>query len=404
MKLDGLQHLDCVLDDLPVSAPPFEEGAVVADRVRGMLLGLAIGDALGNTTEGQLPERRRSERGHISDYLANKYAEHRKAGLPSDDTQLAFWTLEALLEDEDLDAANLAAAFCGRHIYGIGHTIRGFSKAMANGLPWWEASQKSAGNGALMRIAPVILPYVGTPSPELWKRAALFAGTTHNDPANIACCVGFVKLLCDLLVATKPPQSNWWLDTFEKIACPVEGETQYEPRGGEWQGKYIGPLTKFAVEKSREALENGLDTGQFGQQVFSGAYLMETMPMVLFILAKWGHDPEQAIITAVNDTKDNDTIAAIVGAAVGALHGEEALPMHWRDNLLGRLGHDDDGRVQTMLDAGCDRWVKPTVLSASTSEAAYSTTTEGHEGPASKMTNRQRLKNDENHSLAHFRD
>ena len=79
--------------------------------------------------------------------------------------------------------------------------------------------------------------------------------------------------------------------------------------------------------------------------------------MVLFILAKWGHNPEQALITAVNDTKDNDTVAAIVGAAVGALHGENALPKHWWKNLLGRLGQDDDGRIQELLDGCCKRWV-----------------------------------------------
>jgi hypothetical protein len=42
--------------------------------------------------------------------------------------------------------------------------------------------------------------------------------------------------------------------------------------------------------------------------------------------------------------------------AIGALHGERALPQHWRDNLLGRLGHDDDGRVQSILDQCCVRW------------------------------------------------
>jgi hypothetical protein len=229
-------------------------------------------------------------------------------------------------------------------------------------------------------VAPRQLPYIGTPSPELWKRTALFAGTTHNDPGNIACCVGFVKLLGDLLVMAKSPEPSWWLDTFEKIACPVEGDTQYNPRGGEWQGKYVGSLTKFAVEKSREALEKNLDAVQLGQQVFSGAYLMETMPMVLFILAKWGHDPKQAIIAAVNDTKDNDTVAAIVGAAVGALHGEEALPIRWRDNLLGRLGHDDDGRVQALLEASCDRWLRPTALSVDVARENYSTTATGEEG------------------------
>ncbi len=47
-------------------------------------------------------------------------------------------------------------------------------------------------------------------------------------------------------------------------------------------------------------------------------------------------DTLEAIIRAVNDTWDNDTTAAIVGAAVGALHGRSALPQRWIDGLLGR--------------------------------------------------------------------
>jgi ADP-ribosyl-[dinitrogen reductase] hydrolase len=77
---------------------------------------------------------------------------------------------------------------------------------------------------------------------------------------------------------------------------------------------------------------------------------METVPTVLFILATHGHDPEAAIVRSVNDTKDNDTIAAIVGAAVGALHGEGATPQVWRGGLLGRTMADDDGALFTLLD------------------------------------------------------
>jgi ADP-ribosyl-[dinitrogen reductase] hydrolase len=69
---------------------------------------------------------------------------------------------------------------------------------------------------------------------------------------------------------------------------------------------------------------------------YSGAYLLETVPTVIYILMRHGHDPEEAIVRAVNDTKDNDTVAAIVGAAVGALHGRSGLPARWIDNLLGR--------------------------------------------------------------------
>jgi len=87
------------------------------------------------------------------------------------------------------------------------------------------------------------------------------------------------------------------------------------------------------------------------QEWYSGAYLLETMPSVLYILSRHAHDPEEAVVRAVNDTKDNDTIAAIVGAAMGALHGEAAFPRHWRENLLGRTCEDDDGKLLELLES-----------------------------------------------------
>jgi len=77
-----------------------------------------------------------------------------------------------------------------------------------------------------------------------------------------------------------------------------------------------------------------------------------------------GHEPEEAIVRAVNDTKDNDTVAAIVGAAVGALHGAKAMPERWRANLTGRTlaggkheGEDvDDRRIFELIDRARARW------------------------------------------------
>jgi ADP-ribosylglycohydrolase len=63
-----------------------------------------------------------------------------------------------------------------------------------------------------------------------------------------------------------------------------------------------------------------------------------------------GNDPEEAIVRAVNDTKDNDTIAAITGAAVGSLHGKEAIPKRWIENLSGRTTDSDDGRIFELIE------------------------------------------------------
>ena len=64
----------------------------------------------------------------------------------------------------------------------------------------------------------------------------------------------------------------------------------------------------------------------------------------------------RSAIRAVNDTKDNDTVAAIVGAAVGALHGKAALPGRWIENLSGRTTDCDDGRMFELLKAARVRW------------------------------------------------
>jgi ADP-ribosylglycohydrolase len=91
----------------------------------------------------------------------------------------------------------------------------------------------------------------------------------------------------------------------------------------------------------------------------SGSYLLETVPSALLTLMRHADDPEEAIIRAVNDTRDNDTIASIVGAAIGALHGGNALPARWRDGLTGRIRSSDDGSVPRLIQAAVDRWVKP---------------------------------------------
>ena len=61
----------------------------------------------------------------------------------------------------------------------------------------------------------------------------------------------------------------------------------------------------------------------------------------------------------MNDTKDNDTVAAIVGAAVGALHGKEALPKRWIDGLAGRVVADQEDGVMFDLIDRADRQFVP---------------------------------------------
>ena len=321
------------------------------DRVEGMLLGLAIGDALGNTSEGMMPAGRRRRHGEVRDYLPNRQAGGRAVGLPSDDTQLAFWTLEQLIEDGGYVPGNVARRLASGRIFGIGSAVREFvDRTLTQGLPWEEAGVASAGNGALMRIAPILVPHLRAPSSRLWADAALATMTTHNDAAAISAAVAFVAVLWDLMAMSVTPDPAWWLARFSEVADRLEpAGSRYQVRGGSFVG-FNGRFAVFVRVRVNDAWRRELDVLTACNEWYSGAYLLETMPSVLYILMRHGDDPEEAIVRAVNDTKDNDTVAAIVGAAVGALHGSAAFPARWRGGLLGRTREDDDGRVFQLIE------------------------------------------------------
>ena len=332
-------------------APASHESPVQWERVEGMLLGLAIGDALGNTTEGRAPASRQELRGEIRDYLPNRHANSRPVGLPSDDSQLAFWTLEQFNRDGALIPDHLARRFVQQRIFGIGKAVSDFrTRFVEDGLPWWEARVASAGNGALMRLAPILVPSLNCPTAELWTDSALAAMVTHNDTASIASSVGFVAMLWDLLGMSKPPRPEWWLERYLSVVRPLETETLYASRSPHFRQLGERPFSEWIDELVTEAVEQERTVLDACERWYSGAYLLETVPSALHILMRYAGDPEEAIVRAVNDTWDNDTVAAIVGVAVGALYGTNALPARWRDSLLGRLGESDYGALFPLLD------------------------------------------------------
>ncbi len=326
------------------------------DRAEGMVLGLAIGDALGNTSEMLTVPGRRKAHGEIRDYLPNPGAEGRRVGLPSDDTQLATRILEHLLEHGTVNPPRLADTLASRPITGMGRTTRAFLKARLDGGHWLSHAQDRSSNGALMRIATVLLPHLASPGPALWRDALLAGAVTHNGYASNACCVAFVAVLLDALAATAPVPRGFWLDRFVEVARQLEGdERRYTPRVKRLANQQVSTW-EFTDEVVRKALAGGAPTLKACNSWHSGAYLLETVPSALFILERHGNDPEEAIVRAVNDTRDNDTIGAIVGAAVGALHGASKLPERWKAGLLGRTAEDDDGRVQELLRAAKTQW------------------------------------------------
>jgi ADP-ribosylglycohydrolase len=303
------------------------------EAVRGMLYGLAIGDTLGAPLEGALPGK--SVQRNIRD------------GQPTDDTIMAVLTLESLTEHNGLDPAALAETFRTSRIWGKGKTVKRVIHLLADGVPWHMAGQPSAGNGALMRIAPLIIPYL-TGGTGLWIDTALATMVTHNDCLALSTALSFVWMLWDLVAMDKAPAPTYYSDLYIEVGKDVENR-EYSPRGGSF-ARYSGLPWRYMSSVLKVARRHNMSTRTACDSWYSGAMLLETWPCALYILEKYADDPEEAIIRAVNDTKDSDTVGAIVGAAVGALHGVGGLPYRWIRRLKWR------GRIDAALEKARKLW------------------------------------------------
>jgi ADP-ribosylglycohydrolase len=304
-----------------------------------------------------LPDERREQYGDIRQYQPNR-DDGRRVGVPTDDTQLAFWTLEQMLEDGRFAPDNVAARFCRGRLYGMGGSVREFVHNYdVEDDAWFVAGAASAGNGALMRIAPILIPHVTHPG-NLWAETALAAMITHRDSASIAARVSFVRILRRLLERDTPRirsggsiSTSSRLGRWRRTTPTSHGIRRFRSSTAAPSG---GLSTTTSRERTRTIVMPVVEASNYW---YSGAYLLETVPTALYVLMRHASDPEEAIVRAATDTKDNDTIGAIVGAAVGALHGRSALPDRWLSGLTGRTRANDDGRAFELLDRAEKQWL-----------------------------------------------
>lgn len=334
------------------------------DKVEGMLLGLAIGDSLGNTSERLTFSERQETHGWINDYLPNRRFKYEARGFPSDDTQMAFWILEHLNNNGCLNPEGLLEIFATRPIFLTGRTIKEFKRKYKE-VAWYLAAAETAGNGALMRIAPIIVPYIKNPSIELWVDTILASALTHNDRASTSSCIALIRILWDifrlgdkLLNNPQIPFSEWVLETWCSTMKEFEGsKTFYFSRNID-RFPHAGNCWKHTLNQVSKALEEKLSVEDACDIWGSGAYLPETIPSILYILCTHHDSYEDGVLKAVNCTRDNDTIGAVVGAVLGALHGKQNIPEGWVANLSGRTNRTNDGEVQRLIAQAKTIWWK----------------------------------------------
>ncbi|AIY89145.1 ADP-ribosylglycohydrolase family protein [Geoglobus acetivorans] len=307
------------------TTPPKIE-TVYLNKVEGILFGTAIGDALGVKFESRPPEYILNKYGHIKGF-------HQKAHI-TDDTQLTFWTLEVFLNQGWLDPKKLADRYTKERITGIGKTMKAFIKNYKDlRVPWYLAGVNSAGNGALMRLSPLVIPHLLNPSKELWCDAIVTTYLIYHDRLAIASAVAFVSLLWECFRIQRPLEADWWIEKYVAVARELEGDnTTYSTRYGTL--KYKGPAWYFIEKVLEDASKEKWSLKELSSRIGSGAYLLETIPVVLYTLMMHADTPYTALTEAITYSKDSDTIGAIVGYFIGAIHGSKAFPRYLVEPML----------------------------------------------------------------------
>ncbi|MEZ6041787.1 MAG: ADP-ribosylglycohydrolase family protein [Planctomycetaceae bacterium] len=322
------------------------KGLLADFRIEGMLVGVAVGDALGHCTEWQFsPESRHEKYGTIADHLTVPGI---RSGRISDDTQMTYWTLDRILHRGWFDFEDVVGCFVDRHddIVGMGRntsaSLTRHQRRMRTGLPLvhecvGDPAEEGRGNGALMRFSPIVLPWLKTPSKQLWADAVLSSLATHGNTVTLSSVVAMTHLLWKVLAMPQheTPSPMWWIDEYLRIAGDLETNPLPDPLNTDpvplWYDGFRGTLCDFIDQRVRKAFVDGVPLRDacsldgFGSRADS----LQTVPAVLYTMMCHADSFESAIITAVNDTKDNDTIAAIVGAFVGAIHGLSSIRQRW---------------------------------------------------------------------------
>ena len=289
--------------------------AAQRDRFRGCLLGLAAGDALGTTLEFKRP-------GSFEpiDDMVGGGPFRLQPGQWTDDTSMALCLATSLVECGGFDATDQMQRYVRWWREGywsstgswfdIGNTVSAaLSRFVRHGDPYAGSTDPhSAGNGSLMRLAPVPM-YFADDAAEAIAMAADSSRTTHQAQEAVDACRYFAGLLIGALQGVNKET------LLSRGYCPVEGLWEHDPLAEK--------IARVAAGSFKE--RNPPDIKGTG-------YVVDALEAALWAFHRSDGFREGALL-AVNLGDDADTTGAIYGQIAGAHYGAESIPTTWREKL-----------------------------------------------------------------------
>lgn len=291
------------------------DAAARRDRMRGALVGLATGDALGTTVEfrrpGTFPPVTDMTGGGPFDLEPGQW---------TDDTSLALCLAESLVERGGFDARDQMERYLRwyrtGHLSSTGHcfdiggtTSAALSRFARTGEPFaGPTAPDTAGNGSIMRLAPVPIFFAADPVAAL-ARCAESSRATHGARVAVDACRYLGALL---------------LGAFAGAAKDELLAPRYSPVPGYWEAN---PLCAEV-----DAIAAGSFLVRRPPDIRGSGYAAHSLEAALWAFASSGTFRDGCLL-AVNLGDDADTTAAVYGQVAGAMYGERAIPAEWRSKL-----------------------------------------------------------------------
>ena len=294
---------------------PVQPVCSLADRLNGALIGLAVGDALGTTIEFKAP----GSFVPVKDMVGGGPF-GLKPGQWTDDTSMALCMAESLIDRRCFDPVDQLARYVKWWKHGYlsstgkffdigGQTRTALSEHQATGKPFCgPTGENNAGNGSLMRLAPVAMAYATSP-----LKAIVYAGESSRTTHGTRECVDACRYFGGLLVGAIQGR------TKSELLAPG-----YSPVPGLWQ---VEPLAKKVA-----SVANGSFLTKQPPAIRGTGYVVDCLEAALWAFALTDSF-EAAVLAAVNLGDDADTTGAVCGQIAGAFYGASSVPVEWRKKL-----------------------------------------------------------------------
>lgn len=319
-----------------------------ADSARlGPLLGMAVGDALGTTYEFERIEQApypTLATGPATDVVGGGPF-GLIAGQITDDTQMAICIARSLVEHNSLDRVDIARRYVEwfQHAFDVGNQTGSALRIIETGgdistagrTVWHNSGRRAAGNGSLMRCAPIGVFFATALIEHVVEAALTDSLITHADPRCAIACAAFNAAIAAGIARRDRPQMADEMIAAARAALPIAVARLAEV----WSDE---PDDLAALKSGHADLVRDLDAAAADDPNVYGSELdvhrTAGFVRVAFRLAFWHlrHTSSwrDAVVDVASRGGDADTNAAIVGALLGARDGVTAIPEPWLARVL----------------------------------------------------------------------